>query len=307
MILSGQYLDHIIRELTIIRYEIASRNQLNLTDDNIHMQNFMCGILNIVYGYSLVNLNSAHENFPGLDLGDEELKIGFQITATKTGQKIKDTIDTCIKHPCCHKYSNIKVFILTSKQSQYTIDYTNDIFSFNPTTDILDFDDIFKEISSCTDVDKKRQLYEYIQKEIPTLRDYLHGNSNDNDAVLTEIFFEIKNNETIIELISSYFDANHLSEIVLYPNEEKEWWVFDDGTPARSVDCSGNKGIHSLRVTDKQKNKIPLIADAEIRKDVSDIYERYNIYLLANGFDKATAKRTSEIMKEIRTKYSEWL
>jgi len=307
MIKSRQYLDCIINDLNIIRSEIKSRNLLNLIDDNIVMQNFMCDMLNMVYGYDLKNLNTTHSNFPGIDLGDEDREIGFQITATKSGKKIKDTIDVCIRNKCCHKYRNIKVFILTEKQSSYTMDYTNKLFSFNVVTDIYDFDDIYSHILSSVDILGKEQLYEYIKRESPSLLSSFGVSLYDDDVILREIFFEVLNNEIILDSILSYFEANHLSEIVLYPDDEEEWWVFNNGTPPRSVKSPGGKGIHSLKVSTIHKNKIPLLKSKDMRENLGLLYKRYDIYCLANGFDKATAVETSKVMKDIRNKYGEWL
>ena len=168
MIMSGQYLNYIIRELNIIRYEIKSKNSLNLTDDNIHMQRFVGDVLNMVYGYNLVNLNKDGQNFPGIDLGDVKHSVGFQLTSTKTGQKIKDTLKKCNNNPCCHIYKTIKFFVLTEKQNDYSGKFETGIFSFNPKSDVLDFDDLYKHILDM-ELKPRKQLCEYIQCEIPEL------------------------------------------------------------------------------------------------------------------------------------------
>lgn len=162
-------MNYIIRELSVIRYEITSKNLLNLTDDNIYMQNFMRDLLNLTFGYNLVNLNDKSPNFPGIDLGDEARGIGFQITSTKTGQKIKDTLDICIKSECCHAFPQLKFFILTEKQSTYSIDYQNSVFCFAPQNDIIDFDDLFVYILSNLDNVRRRKICEYIQQEVPNV------------------------------------------------------------------------------------------------------------------------------------------
>ena len=167
MIMSGQYLNYIIREISVLRYEISSKNLLSLTDDSIHMQNFMRDLLNIAFGYELVNLNDERKNFPGLDLGDEGRSIGFQITATKSGQKVRETINTCVNNECCHKYKNLKFFIVTEKQGSYTIDNNNDIFTFFPDNDILDFDDYYRYVLSLSDLSKRKKICEYISSEVP--------------------------------------------------------------------------------------------------------------------------------------------
>ena len=107
MFRNRQYFEEISLSLSIISQVIESKAKLNLTDDSKYIQGFICGMLNLVYGFDLVVLDSVQENFPGLDLGDVDREIGFQITATRTSKKIKDTIEICNKHECCHKYKNI--------------------------------------------------------------------------------------------------------------------------------------------------------------------------------------------------------
>ena len=55
MINSGKYINYIIENLNVIRQEIISKNKLGLTDENIIVENFIGHILNLIYGYNLIN------------------------------------------------------------------------------------------------------------------------------------------------------------------------------------------------------------------------------------------------------------
>ncbi|MDB0507339.1 SMEK domain-containing protein [Ralstonia solanacearum] len=46
----------------------------------------MPAILNIVYGYKLINLNEERSNNPGLDLGDEVAKVAFRVSLKKSSR-----------------------------------------------------------------------------------------------------------------------------------------------------------------------------------------------------------------------------
>ena len=84
MITSGKYINYIIETINIIRQEIISKTPLGLTDENIFLETYICEILNRTFDYKLKNLNEEKANFPGVDLGNKQNNIGFQITSTKT-------------------------------------------------------------------------------------------------------------------------------------------------------------------------------------------------------------------------------
>lgn len=167
MITSAKFVNYIVETLNILRQEIISKNKLGLYDDNIHMENFICYILNLCYGYELVNLNENKANYPGIDLGDSKAKIGFQITSTNTSQKINSTLETFITYKCYKLYPNLKFFLLTHKQSKYSINTKFDgLFEFNPNQDILDFDDLYVRSMYLTP-SKQKEIVEYIHIQVP--------------------------------------------------------------------------------------------------------------------------------------------
>ena len=84
-----------IRELmSIFVAEIESARAMNRTDANLGSENVLIPLLSEIYDHSnLKNLNvSDGVNFPGIDLGDEETKTAYQITATSNNTKIKNTL-----------------------------------------------------------------------------------------------------------------------------------------------------------------------------------------------------------------------
>lgn len=74
------------------RAEVENLNSLNLYDINIHAENVIIPILNIVYGLNLVNINNEVKNSSAIDLVDTDNRIAIQVTSTATGEKIKHTI-----------------------------------------------------------------------------------------------------------------------------------------------------------------------------------------------------------------------
>ncbi|OBR92659.1 hypothetical protein CLRAG_23650 [Clostridium ragsdalei P11] len=178
MINSGRYINYIIEKLNIIRYELISKNKLNLTDDNIILENFIGNILNLTYSYSLINLNCKEKNFPGIDLGDESIGLGIQVTSDKSGKKVQKTLDKCIENKTYKKYNKLKIFILSEKQKAYSMSYNNELLEFNVTKDIFDFDDLYRDVLYVS-TDVRRKICEYIDSEIINVMESLDADFYD--------------------------------------------------------------------------------------------------------------------------------
>lgn len=139
------------------RAEVENLNSLNLYDINIHAENVIIPILNIVYGLNLVNINNEVKNSSAIDLVDTDNRIAIQVTSTATGEKIKHTIDEFIKGRRFEEYDNLLIYIITEKQKKYSdstfaIAHNNELeFSEKH---ILDYSDILKEVNSWINISK---------------------------------------------------------------------------------------------------------------------------------------------------------
>jgi hypothetical protein len=167
MITSAKYINYIVETINVLRQEIISRNQMGLLDDNIHIENFVCYLLNEIFSYQLINLNSEQRNSPGIDLGDSNKGIGIQVTATKTSAKINSTLKTIFEHKRYEKYPNIKFFVTTFKQETYTLEKSYaEHLKFNINSDVLDFDDLYKR-SMYLNITQQKKIADYIHEQIP--------------------------------------------------------------------------------------------------------------------------------------------
>lgn len=89
------------------RTEVESLNSLNLYDINVHAENVIIPILNLVYGVNLVNINNKVRNSAAIDLVDTENRIAVQVTSTATGDKVKHTINEFVKGKRCEDYDRL--------------------------------------------------------------------------------------------------------------------------------------------------------------------------------------------------------
>lgn len=168
MITRGYFIGQIIDELTAVSQQVKSRAGLQLYDLNRYLEDFFKDILNLVYGYKLINLNDDRSNNPGLDLGDEGAKVAFQITSTKNSSKVNKTLEKAVGQIV--KYPTIYVLILQDKQSSYTgLDQAFALpFSFTE-AHILDTGDVLKKVLSLP-IDRLQTLHELVSKNVARVK-----------------------------------------------------------------------------------------------------------------------------------------
>ena len=104
----------------IIEYidkDIKSSKHAGLSDvSKIHEYTIM-HLLNILFGYKLYNTNDIKNNFPAIDLADDENKLAYQITYNTDKGKPIDTITKFLNNKATEQYRKYKliIFYLTEK------------------------------------------------------------------------------------------------------------------------------------------------------------------------------------------------
>lgn len=134
--------------------QVKGASSMGRTDINHVSETILIPLFREVYGYrNLKNLNATDDfNFPGIDLGDDEAKVAFQITSTSSSQKIKDTLRKFVKYELYKRYNRLIIYILTEKQNAYTGSgyeaIIQDTFVFDKNKDIQDYRNILTQITS---------------------------------------------------------------------------------------------------------------------------------------------------------------
>lgn len=167
MITRGHLIGEIVDGLTTISQQVSTRCQLGLTDLNRYLEDFFKDYLNEALSLSLVNLNEERSNEPGLDLGDEGSSIAFQVTSTKTSQKVNKTLEKTSKRK--DQFDEIYVLVIGRKQASYTL---NGKFasSLNFTEEnIWDVDDLCRKTISLP-LDRLQAIYELVRRNLARVR-----------------------------------------------------------------------------------------------------------------------------------------
>lgn len=140
--------DNISRILAITRYDIEQHQVVNDLSLNIHGENYFRDVFNNVYDYNFENANFESSNKPCIDLIDKRRELAYQITTTKTKEKIENTL-IALKKPEFKNYK-IKLFFLLdkSKPNRETRNYFNEKYSINITENLVDYTDLIKDIEN---------------------------------------------------------------------------------------------------------------------------------------------------------------
>jgi len=117
-------------------------------DINKICEDVFCGIFKELFDLDhLRNLNAEEkQNFPGIDLADDQARVAIQVTSDKTLDKVKETLKAVKEHKLYEKFDRFIIYIITRRQESYSQDAVEKIcggtFSFNTREDVLDQRDI---------------------------------------------------------------------------------------------------------------------------------------------------------------------
>jgi predicted transcriptional regulator len=157
--------ENVVMKLSVLRYVVRSMSGRNLTDVNRRCENFFCGILNLVFDLSLVDLNLEEQNAAAIDLGDKNARVCFQVTATSASTKVHDAIAKFLDHKLDADYDKLKFLMLVEKKGYTTTFDTKGRFVFDKKTDILDVDDLLDAVEKLS-LERLTELSEFIDAHL---------------------------------------------------------------------------------------------------------------------------------------------
>lgn len=166
MLSSAYYKQKIIGFFSVLKSNIRFDNHCGATDINKECEDFFINIFNTIYDLNLINLNTEKKNYPGLDIGDYDKRIAFQITYDNKKTKIIHTLEEIQKYNLKKVFDSCKILILSEKK-QYKLDNLKPLMDdllFNPETDIIDLKNVLTEINKC-DLNKIEYIANYIQRQ----------------------------------------------------------------------------------------------------------------------------------------------
>ena len=166
-------------------------------DINIHCEDFYMRLLNLLYGWDLVNANTIQRNNPAVDLIYTSENIIVQVSSTNTTTKIQSSLDKLdAKYTGCN-YKFVSIAKSTDKLKEHKFNTPSNLnIQFNAPYDIYDINTLLNKIKSLSAAEME-EVYKFIKQE-------LHFETD-----------ELKLETGLAHVI------NELSEIKLENNEEK--------------------------------------------------------------------------------------
>lgn len=193
-------LREIISYLSYLESKVTLSNSINLTDVNIHAENFYCNLLNLVFNFKLKNVNQTQRNAAAIDLEDSNNKIAVQITSDHSLKKIKNTFESFINNKLHMNYNQLIVFTLKKKLKYKSKHLKKEGFEFQFGKHVWDNVTIISKIQTFSH-EKLSNIVKFLEeelgsktlpkcaKEINTFMQLINILSNDN-YTLTDNFYK---------------------------------------------------------------------------------------------------------------------
>jgi hypothetical protein len=192
--------------LLIAKYFSRFKEQVDILNANgefsinIHAENVLIKILNTVYDLDLENVNYEEgKTYDSIDLRDRAGNCSFQITATRTVTKVKNTLEKYIANGHYKNSKELKILIITGRQEKYSqqaIDKVLDgVIDFDVNTGILDFTNLYLELNKQNDLQKIFTVKNLLEEQF-------------TDGLVIQKLDEIKSLKDLCIAISPYLKEN---------------------------------------------------------------------------------------------------
>lgn len=216
---------------------------------NIHAENILIKILDIIYDSDFENVNYAEgKNYDSIDLRDKGSKFSIQITATSAIKKIKDTLTTYLQNGHQKTYNKLYILILTGRQEKYSQEAINKVtgidYNFNQGSEIIDFTTLYLKLNEQNDLVKILSVKELLESQF-------------SDTIQNETIIEITSFHKLCEVILPYLFENGKIFKTFGPNsganvkEELRWDLTLWYKSRREIILPNNNFVFNLLNTNK--------------------------------------------------------
>jgi hypothetical protein len=161
-----QYVQEIVDALALLSRKVEINNSLNLTDINVHSENFFRDFLNLALGLKLKNINEINPNADAIDLADTDKRWAIQVTSTSAIKKTKDTVRKFCEKGLHAHYDRLIILNLVSVTRHKDILVGDDpAFKLNTRDDMWDYNDIARMLSH-GDTEFLKNVADFINREL---------------------------------------------------------------------------------------------------------------------------------------------
>jgi len=159
------YFSYIAQELTALSTRISNCGKLNLTDLHIHSETFFAGLLNQIFDWNLVNMNTNQPNVEGIDLIDRGNKFLVQVSSTCTKQKIENSLEKeLLRSYEGYTFKFISIAKEASMLKKHSYENPHSVI-FVPENDVIDVVTLLAAVRDMG-IGKQKQVYDFIRAEL---------------------------------------------------------------------------------------------------------------------------------------------
>lgn len=160
------YFNYIEERLAWLSVRITSRGSLNMYDINIHCEDFYMRLLNLLFGWNLVNANTIQRNSPAVDLIYTSGNIIVQVSSTNTTTKIQSSLDKLDAQYNGYNYKFVSIAKPADKLKEHKFSTPSSLnIQFEASKDIYDIDTLLNKIKSLSAAEME-EVYKFIKQEL---------------------------------------------------------------------------------------------------------------------------------------------
>ena len=186
-------LNNVMSKLGYLKSQVILANSLNLTDLNIHGENFYRDFLKH-FGYNCKNINAVTLNASSIDLVDDTKKIVIQVTSQNDNKKINETLKKFRNNKTYTSYK-LKLLLIAKESKNYTTKFKD---GFDPDSDIIDIPSLLAEIQN-KEIQQIEEISNFLDSQI--VLKSLTSNPNEVETILALIeFLSDRKNRIVLKL-----------------------------------------------------------------------------------------------------------
>ena len=157
-------IDRITEVFARLESYLKLKGRQNLNDAAVLAEDFCKHLLNRLYGHSLINLNTLAPNAAATDLIDSAKRIGFQITANATTEKIRDVHRKATDPDIAARLEHLTILFLVAKAPPEPEPSGNFTPCERPAIISRDLSSLISDIREM-DVPQQQELADFLEQE----------------------------------------------------------------------------------------------------------------------------------------------
>jgi len=152
------------QRLSTLCTRVELRGKLNILDFHLHAEDFYLNFLNVLFGFSLKNMNQVTQNAEGIDLIDDVNKLVLQVSSTATKAKVESALSKDLTPYKGYRFNFVSISKDASELRKQSFTNPHGLI-FSPKDDIHDVKSILSHIQHLK-IDKQRVIYDFLKKEL---------------------------------------------------------------------------------------------------------------------------------------------